>query len=123
MGAMLVAAFLTIPILELILFIYVEARLGLARLLVAIVVTAVLGALLVRRQGLAVMSRLREELAAGLLPGRQLVHGALVLVGGALLLTPGFITDAIGFALMISSVREGLRRLGSRLFRRRIIIE
>ena len=122
MGTLLVAAFLTVPILELLLFIYVEGRIGLARLLIAIVVTAVLGALLVRQQGFVVLSRLRADLSAGVMPGRQLVHGALVLVGGALLLTPGFLTDAVGFALMIPSVREGLRRLGSRSFRRRTII-
>ena len=122
MGTLLVAAFLTVPILELLLFIYVEGRIGLTRLLVAIVVTAVLGAFLVRQQGFVVLSRLRADLASGVMPGRQLVHGALVLIGGALLLTPGFLTDAIGFALMIPSVREGLRRLGSRSFRRRVII-
>ncbi|MCY4371069.1 MAG: FxsA family protein [bacterium] len=122
MGTLLVAAFLTVPILELLLFIYVEGRVGLARLLIAIVITAVLGAFLVRQQGFVVLSRLRADVASGVMPGRQLVHGALVLVGGALLLTPGFLTDAIGFALMIPSVREGLRRLGSRLFRQRIII-
>ena len=122
MGTLLVAAFLTVPILELLLFIYVEGRIGLARLLIAIVVTAVLGALLVRQQGFVVLSRLRADLSAGVMPGRQLVHGALVLIGGALLLTPGFLTDAVGFALMIPSVREGLRRLGSRSFRRRTII-
>ena len=122
MGALLSVAFLTVPILELVLFIYVEARIGLGRLLMGIVITAVLGAVLVRQQGFAVWLRLREDLMAGLMPGRQLVHGALVLVGGALLLTPGFLTDAVGFALMIPAVREGLRRAGTRFFRRRIII-
>ena len=122
MGALLAVAFLAVPILELLLFIYVEGRIGLGRLLVGIVITAVLGAFLVRRQGFAVWLRLREDLMAGLMPGRQLVHGALVLVGGALLLTPGFLTDAVGFALMIPIVREGLCRAGARFFRRRIII-
>ena len=122
MGALLVVAFLTVPILELLLFIYVEGRMGLGRLLVGIVLTAVLGAFLVRRQGLVVWLRLREDLMAGLMPGRHLVHGALVLVGGALLLTPGFLTDAVGFALMIPIVREALRRAGARYFQRRIII-
>lgn len=122
MGTLLVVAFLTVPILELLLFIYVEGRIGLARLLVAIVITAVLGAFLVRQQGFVVLSRLRADLASGVMPGHQLIHGALVLVGGALLLTPGFLTDAIGFALMIPAVREGLRRLGFRSFRRRVII-
>ena len=116
------ALFLTVPILELLLFIYVEERIGLGRLLLGIVITAVLGAFLVRQQGFAVWLRLREDLMVGRLPGAQLVHGALVLVGGALLLTPGFLTDAVGFALMVPPVREGVRRAGIRLFRRRTII-
>ena len=114
--------FLAVPILELLLFIYVEGLIGLGRLLMGIVITAILGAFLVRQQGLTVWLRLREDLAVGRMPGRQLVHGALVLVGGALLLTPGFLTDAVGFALMIPFVREGARRAGARFFRRRTII-
>ncbi len=122
MGAILVVAFLTIPILELVLFIYVEGKVGLARLLLGIVATALLGAFLVRRQGLTVLSQVRSEVATGEMPARALVHGALVLVGGALLLTPGFLTDAVGFSLMVPSVREGIRRLGTRFFQRRVII-
>ena len=122
MGTLLGVAFLTVPILELLLFIYIERRIGLAWMLMGIAVTAVAGAFLVRQQGFAVWLRLREDLMTGLMPGRQLVHGALVLVGGALLLTPGFLTDAVGFALMIPIVREALRRAGTRFFQRRIII-
>ena len=84
--------------------------------------TAAAGAFLVRMQGLAVWMRVRSDLEAGLVPGRQLVHGAMVLVGGALLLTPGFLTDAVGFLLMIPFVREGLRRLGNRFWQRRVIV-
>ena len=122
MGVYLGALFLTVPILELLLFIYVEERIGLGRLLLGIVITAVLGAFLVRQQGFAIWLRLREDLTTGRLPGTQLAHGALVLFGGALLLTPGFLTDAVGFALMVPPVREGVRRAGIRIFRRRTII-
>ena len=122
MGVYLGALFLTVPILELLLFIYVEQQIGLGRLLLGIVITAVLGAFLVRQQGFAVWLRLREDLLVGQMPGLQLAHGALVLFGGALLLTPGFLTDAVGFALMVPLVREGVRRLGVRLFMRRTII-
>ena len=122
MGAFLVLAFLTVPILELLFFIYVERRIGLAWMLAGIVLTAVAGAVLVRHQGIAVWTRLREDLMAGLMPGRQLVHGALVLVGGALLLTPGFLTDAVGFALMIPIVREALRLAGTRIIQSRVVV-
>lgn len=122
MGVALTAAFLLVPVLELMLFIYVQNRIGLGLMLIAILVTAAAGAFLVRMQGLAVWMRVRGDLAAGLVPGRPLVHGAMVLVGGALLLTPGFLTDAVGFLLMIPFVREGLRRLGNRFWQRRVTI-
>ena len=122
MGVYLGALFLAVPILELLLFIYVEERIGLGRLLLGIVISAVLGAFLVRQQGFAIWRRLREDLMAGRMPGRQLAHGAMVLFGGALLLTPGFLTDAVGLALMVPLVRDGVRRAGVRLFRRRTII-
>lgn len=122
MGVSLTAAFLLVPVLELMLFIYVQNRIGLGLMLIGILVTAAAGAFLVRMQGLAVWMRVRSDLAAGLVPGRQLAHGAMVLVGGALLLTPGFLTDAVGFLLMIPFVREGLRRLGNRFWQRRVIV-
>lgn len=122
MGVSLTAAFLLVPVLELMLFIYVQNRIGLGLMLIGILATAAAGAFLVRMQGLAVWMRVRSDLEAGLVPGRQLVHGAMVLVGGALLLTPGFLTDAVGFLLMIPFVREGLRRLGNRFWQRRVIV-
>lgn len=122
MGVLLIAAFLLVPVLELMLFIYVQNRIGLGLMLIGILITAAAGAFLVRMQGLAVWMRVRGDLEAGLIPGRQLVHGAMVLVGGALLLTPGFLTDAVGFLLMIPFVREGLRRLGNRFWQRRVTV-
>ena len=122
MGVLLTSGFMLVPVLELLLFIYVQNRIGLGLMLIGILATAAAGAFLVRMQGLAVWMRVREDLAAGLVPGRQLVHGAMVLVGGALLLTPGFLTDAVGFLLMIPFVREGLRRLGNRFWQRRVTV-
>ncbi len=122
MGFFLAAAFLVVPVLELLLFIYVQNRIGLGLLLIGVVMTAAAGAFLFRMQGLAVWKSVRGELAAGRPPGRQLVHGAMVLMGGALLLTPGFLTDAVGLLLMIPFVREGLRRLGNRFLQRRVTV-
>lgn len=122
MGVILGAAFIVVPILELVLFVYVERWIGLGWLVLGIIITAIAGAFLVRQQGFSVWRRLQADVVSGALPGRQLVHGALVLVGGALLLTPGFLTDALGFALMIPFVREGLRRLGVRLLQPRVVI-
>ncbi|MYC84187.1 MAG: FxsA family protein [Acidimicrobiia bacterium] len=122
MGMILGTAFIVVPILELVLFIYVERWIGLGWLVLGIIITAIAGAFLVRQQGFSVWRRLQTDLASGALPGRQLFHGAMVLVGGALLLTPGFLTDAVGFALMVPFVREGLRRLGVRLLQPRVVI-
>ena len=110
-------AFLAIPIAEIALFITIGQRIGLLYTLLLIVLTAVIGAYLVSRQGRGVWSRFQSQLAAGSFPGLELAHGAMVLVGGALLVTPGFLTDAIGFSLMVPAVREWLRRRGIKRFR------
>ena len=122
MGALLGLAFLVVPVVELLLFIWVQDRIGLGWTLLGIVITAIIGAALVRRQGMAVWSRFQSELVEGGMPARQLAHGAMVLVGGALLLTPGFLTDAIGLALMVPAIREFVRRAGLRIIERRAVV-
>ena len=122
MGALFGLTFLIVPIVELLLFIWIQDRIGLGPTLLGIVVTAIIGASLVRRQGFAVWSRFQSELSAGGLPGQQLAHGAMVLIGGALLLTPGYLTDAVGFLLMVPGVREVVRRVGGRFLANRITI-
>lgn len=120
--AVLVILFVLVPIAELALFLRISDAVGLGPTLLFVLVTAVIGAALVRRQGISVMNQVRAQLAGGGFPGRQLAHGAMVLVGGALLLTPGFLTDAIGFSLMVPAVREALRRAGERWMRNRTTI-
>ena len=122
MGALFGLTFLIVPIVELLLFIWIQDRIGLGPTLLGIVVTAIIGASLVRRQGFAVWSRFQSELSAGGLPGQQITHGAMVLIGGALLLTPGYLTDAVGFLLMVPGVREVVRRVGGRFLANRITI-
>ena len=121
MGWLLRLAFFLIPAAELGLFAVVWSRIGLGWALLAVAATALIGAALVRRQGLAVWEKMREDLAAGGTPARHLAHGVLLLVGGALLLTPGFLTDGAGFALMIPPVREALYNAGVRRLRRRAV--
>jgi UPF0716 protein FxsA len=75
-----------------------------------VLATAAIGAYLVAGQGAAVARRAAAVVRAGQMPAAELAHGAMVLVGGALLLTPGFITDLVGLALMAPSVRERIRR-------------
>ena len=104
----LLIAFIGVPLIEIALFIQVGGLFGLWPTLAIVVLTAVLGTLLLRRQGLAEVSRLRATLDGHGDPTGPLVHGALILFAGAVLLTPGFFTDAVGFTLLMPPVREFL---------------
>ncbi|MGA7272911.1 MAG: FxsA family protein [Acidimicrobiia bacterium] len=109
-------AFIVVPLAEMALLIYAGSQIGLAATLAIVIITGVLGASLVKRQGLAVWASARMRLAEGALPTEELAHGAMLLVAGAFLLTPGFITDLSGFLLLVPAVREWLRRrVGQRL--------
>lgn len=101
----LFALFLSVPLIEIALFIQVGGLIGLWPTLLIVVITAILGTFLVRSQGAAELSRLRQSLDRLEDPTGPLVHGAMILFSGALLLTPGFFTDAVGFALLIPGVR------------------
>ena len=109
MVGLLVLLFLGLPIAELFVIIQVGHVLGLIDTLALLVVISVAGAWLVKREGLSVLRRARAQLDAGFVPGRELVDGSLILLAGALMLTPGFITDAVGLLLLLPPVRAGLR--------------
>ncbi|UWQ91424.1 FxsA family protein [Rhodobacteraceae bacterium M382] len=98
-------AFLMVPILEIALFIQVGDLIGLWPTLGIVVLTAILGTWLVRTQGRMAMGQLRNSFSQLGDPTEPLAHGAMILFSGALLLTPGFFTDAIGFALLVPPVR------------------
>ena len=114
--------FILIPPIEIALFIVVGSHIGLWPTLGIVLVTAVIGASLVSRQGRAEYARLRSEFAAGQFPAKPLVHGAMILVAGALLVTPGFLTDVVGFALLSPQIRESLRKWGVRRWSKRMTI-
>ena len=98
--------FVTVPFVELWLLLRVAESLGAAGTIALVVVTAMLGSALVQNQGLKTLARLNQELAAAKMPGVTLIEGALVLAAGLLMLTPGIVTDAIGFMLLISPLRR-----------------
>lgn len=112
--------FVAVSVAELAVLAAVERRLGLGATLLLIFVTGVLGASLVRAQGLGVLGTVRRQLGEGVFPGREIAHGAIILAAGLLLLTPGFLTDAIGLALMVPAVREKARQGGMRFVQRRV---
>ena len=103
-------AFLLVPIIEIALFIQVGGLIGLWPTLGIVVLTAVLGTVLVRTQGRMALGQLQQSFAKLDDPTEPLAHGAMILLSGALLLTPGFFTDAIGFALLIPGVRVAVFR-------------
>ena len=102
-------AFALVPIVEIALFYYVGSAIGIGPTIAIVIATAFAGSWLVTRQGRHTWIRIQEEIAAGNPPAAHLVHGAMILVGGALLLTPGFMTDIVGLLLMVPGVREALR--------------
>ena len=97
--------FLLVPLIEIALFIQVGGLIGLFPTLAIVILTAIAGTVLIRSQGAAVMNHLRETMKDLRDPTEPLAHGAMVLFAGALLLTPGFFTDALGLSLMVPGVR------------------
>jgi UPF0716 protein FxsA len=106
----LLLVFVAVPILEIALFIQVGGFIGLWPTLAIVVLTAIVGTTLMRIQGLNALGRLRTRLAAGEDPVGPIADGALILVAGVLLLTPGFFTDTIGLLLLVPAVRAALIR-------------
>jgi UPF0716 protein FxsA len=105
--------FVAVPIVEIALFIQVGGWLGLWPTLAIVILTALVGAVLVRTQGLETVRRLKRNLAQGRDPVSPIAHGALILVAGVLLLTPGFFTDAVALALLLPPVRAALISWGA----------
>ena len=118
----LLAAFVVVPLVEIALFVAVSDRIGVWTTLFVVVVTAFVGASLVSRQGRGAVAAVQREFLEGRFPARELAHGAMILVAGALLVTPGFLTDVVGFSLLVPAVREVVRRWGVRRYRPNVII-
>lgn len=95
-------------LLEVLVLAKVAGLIGWPITIVATVVTALLGSYLFRRQGLETWVRLNERMQRGDMPGQEMVEGIMLLLGGALLITPGFITDAVGFALLLPGSRRAM---------------
>lgn len=108
-------AFLVVPIIELYLFVEVSAAIGFGYALLWIVGVSVIGAWLVKREGLSALRRANHKVSGGELPTDELITGILILFAGALMLTPGFLTDAFGLLLLFPPTRALVRnRLRSR---------
>jgi len=102
--------FVVVPILELMLLIEMGQWVGIMPTLALVVATGIGGAALARAEGLRVVFQFQKELAQGKLPGQAMLDGASVLIGGAFLLTPGVLTDFVGFALLFPLTRRWIQR-------------
>lgn len=111
MPLLLIALFIVVPIAELYVIIKVGELIGVFPTLILLLADAVLGSWLLKHQGRGAWRRFNEALAARRFPGREVVDGALIIVGGTLLLTPGFLTDIVGAFLLIPPTRAIARRL------------
>ena len=119
----LVVIFIIVPIAELYVIIKVGEAIGLVPTLVLLLADALLGSLLLRYQGRAAWIRFNRALAEGRVPHKEVFDGVLVIMGGALLLTPGFLTDIVGLALVLPFTRPVARRLLESVISRRLIAQ
>ncbi len=120
MPFVLLALIICVPIAEIYLIVRVGGLIGLWPTVLLLLASSLAGALLLRHQGRAAMDAFRSALDQGRIPAREAFDGALVIFGGALLLTPGFLTDLLGLLLLLPPTRDVFRALGTRLARSRI---
>jgi UPF0716 protein FxsA len=116
----LLVLFIAVPLAELYVILKVGDAIGVLWTILLLAADSVLGSLLLRSQGRAVWRRFNEALRRGVMPHREVQDGVLVIFGGALLLTPGFITDVVGLLLLLPPTRAAIRRLGLRIVARRV---
>ena len=106
----LLLLFTTVPLIELALLVVIDRHIGLAATLALVVTTAMVGAWLARSQGLRTLGRLQAELQNGRMPAEPMLDGLIILIAGAVLLTPGLLTDLFGFFLLVPAGRAIVRR-------------
>jgi len=117
---LLVLVFIVVPLAELYVIIQVGQAIGVVPTLAILLADALLGSFLLRHQGRAAWRRFNQALAENRMPHREVLDGVLIIFGGALLLTPGFITDIFGLIFLIPPTRAGVRALMTRLVRGRL---
>jgi UPF0716 protein FxsA len=118
----LVLIFIVVPIAEIYVIIQVGEAIGVLPTVILLLADAVLGSMLLRHQGRAAWIRFNRALAEGRLPHKEVFDGVLVIMGGALLLTPGFLTDIVGLVFLIPPTRAVVRAISGRFVRRRLAL-
>jgi UPF0716 protein FxsA len=106
MFKILLILFTVVPALEFYLLFKIGANIGAFNTFSIIIITGILGAHMAKREGLSVLHKLQQELSQNRMPAKQIIHGLMVFSGGCLLLTPGFITDILGFSMVLPGSRN-----------------
>ncbi len=109
MFRVLLPIFILVPAIEVVLFILAGQYIGIPATIACIFFTGILGAYLAKREGTETLQRAKRQMESGQMPGDAVLDGACILVGGALLLTPGFLTDFLGFSLLIPPLRKPVK--------------
>ena len=115
----LILLFTVIPLIELYLLIQVGRYLGSFQTIMIVLITGIIGGLLARSQGLSVQKQIRLDLHKGIIPTDSLIDGCFILIAGALLITPGMITDIFGFVLMVPFFRGWLKKRLKEILKRK----
>ncbi|NCO23819.1 MAG: membrane protein FxsA [bacterium] len=102
--------FIAIPVVELYILIEVGKKIGSLTTIGIIILTGILGTYLIKSQGFMILRKIQNDLNEGIMPGDSLIQGAIILLGGVLLLTPGFITDIMGFIFLIPAGRKIVKK-------------
>jgi UPF0716 protein FxsA len=119
--AVLALAFFVVPLVELVVIIKVGAEIGVLNTVGLLILSSIVGGWLMKREGLGVIRRIQGSVAAGRVPGAELVDAFLILFGGALMLAPGFLTDLTGMALLLPPVRAVVRGALRKRFATRVV--
>src|SRR3954449_4876102 len=122
MLVLLVLLFIVVPIVELFVIIQVGEAIGVLPTIALLIVDSILGSMLMRAQGRSAWRRFNAALAEGRIPHREVLDGALVIFGGALLLTPGFLTDILGIVLLLPPTRALVRGVVARRVLPRLVV-
>lgn len=108
MGLYIIAGLVLLPLIEIAVFIWVGEILGVLPTILLTILTAMAGTIMLRHQGLSLLTRMQQELDGGRAPGNEVMQGAMIVLASILLLIPGFVTDVIGLLLFVPPVREAL---------------
>ena len=102
--------FIAVPIIEIYFLVKVGEQIGPLKTILLVIITAIIGTWLLRQQGLSTLARFQSSMASGKIPAQEMIEGVILLIGGILLLTPGFVTDALGLLCLLPFSRQAFAR-------------